>query len=188
MALSVVVHLLLYGSYVVLWAVAAVETAMLVQIIRRVVRLHAEMYEAMPAVLKEERLARGTFVDFGARDITTGAVIRSADLRGAPAALLFMGPEDLGVEPSEWLLDTIEGLRYRGDGRLLVLWDAAGDSHLELPPTVGTSLPILLDEGGEIRRRFLVSSTPTAVLLDSEAAVATYGKPESVPSSAREGR
>ena len=181
-------NLLLYGSYVVLWAVTAVETATLVQILRRVVRIRAEMYEAMPVVAREERLAKGSFVDFGARDVVTGAVIRSSALRGAPAALLFMGPEDLGAESSEWLLDTIEGLKYRGEGRLLVLWDGDAVARPELPPAVGTGLRVLLDEGGEIRRRFLIRSTPAAVLLDSEASVAMYGKPERVPSSARKDR
>lgn len=177
-------HFLLDGSYVVLWVVTAVETAVLVQILRRVVRIHAEMYEAMPAVVRETRLTRGSFVDFGARDAATGAVVRSADLRGAPATLLFMGPGDLDGDSADWLLDTIAGLKDKGDGRVMVLWDGSATGRPEPPPTVGEDVSVLLDEGGEIRRSFRIQSTPTAVVLDSEATVALYGKPEREPESA----
>jgi hypothetical protein len=46
---------------------------------------------------------------------------------------------------------------------------------------VGPDVSVLLDREGKIRGQFLVSVTPAAVLLDSEAHVAQYGMPEHVP-------
>src|SRR5262249_36233078 len=135
----------------------------LLRVLHRVLRLHAEMYEAMPLVVRQKRLLKGTRVDFEARDLATGAVVRSADLRGAPATLLFLGPGDVHGESPGWLLDTVTGLRDKGDGRLLVLWDGTGSTGPEPPPTMGEDVRVLVDDEGEVRRRFLIESTPTAV-------------------------
>jgi len=51
---------------------------------------------------------------------------------------------------------------------------------------VGADVPVLLDREGKIRGRFLVTATPAAVLLDSEARVAQYGMPEPVPDREKE--
>lgn len=179
-------NLVLDGSYSALWLLAAAETVVLVQVLRRVLRLHAEMYDAMPLVVRQKRLLKGVYVDFEARDLATGAVVRSADLRGAPATLLFLGPEDVDGESPDWLLESVAGLKDKGDGRLLVLWQGDASTRPDVPPAVGENVRVLLDERGEVRRRFLIESTPTAVLLDSEASVALYGKPEYDPDSAME--
>jgi hypothetical protein len=181
-----VANLILDGSYSALWLLAAAETAVLAQVLRRVLRLHAEMYDAMPLVVRQKRLLKGIHVDFEARDLATGAVVRSVDLRGAPATLLFLGPRDVGGESSDWLLASVAGLKDKGDGRLMVLWQGVASSCPDLPPAVGEDVQVLLDEKGDVRRRFLIESTPTAVLLDSEASVALYGKPEYDTDSAME--
>lgn len=168
----------LYGSYALLWALVAVQTLVLLQALRRVVRLKREIYESTPAEVKEERLAGGTRVDFAARDLTNGGVVRTADLVGAPAALLFLAAEPFADGLPEWLLDTFAGLLMKGEGRLHVLCDGGAADCAALARLAGPEVRVLLDERGEIRRRFLVSSLPGAVLLDENGQVSMYGKPE----------
>ena len=170
---------MLFTSYATAWCLVAVETVVLLELVRRVVRLKTEMYEAMPSVARQERLAKGTFVDFAARDLASGDLVRSSDLRGAPATLLFIGAGGVEAEPSEWMLGTAAGLLDKGEGRLLVLCDGGADDCAALSRGLAPlRLPVLLDEGGEIRRRFLVRSTPAAVLLDGQASVDMYGRPD----------
>lgn len=168
----------LYTTYAALWIVVAVQTLVLLQVLGRVVRLKREVYEAMPAEVKEERLEGGTFVDFTARDLSRGGLLRSAELRGAPTALLFLAAERWDEGLPEWLLDTFMGLKGRGEGRLLVLCDGDAETCSALAQQTGSEIPVLLDEGGEVRRRFLISSLPGAVVLDQDAEVSMYGRPE----------
>ncbi|HYO12042.1 MAG TPA: hypothetical protein VE685_02485 [Thermoanaerobaculia bacterium] len=170
----------LYGSYAVLWALVAVQTLVLLEVLRRVVRLKREIHESTPAVVKEERLAGGTIVDFEARELTNGGVVRTGDLRGRPSVLLFLssdlfGPED---ETPEWLLDTVVGLKARSEGHLYIVCEGEAGECSSLGRREGFDLPVLHDEDGEVRRRFLVPSTPAAVMLDEEARVIQYGRPE----------
>ena len=51
---------------------------------------------------------------------------------------------------------------------------------------MGADVPVLLDREGKIRGQFLVTSTPAAVLLDSDARIAQYGMPERVPDGEKE--
>jgi hypothetical protein len=174
------VRIVLEVGFAATWAVVVVQTLVLLDVLRRTVRLKADVYAAMPDVMERERLAGGTFVEFEAPDLVTGATLRSTDLRGAPAALLFLTPR--GAERlADWLLDTMAGLRHKGEGRLLVLCDGGDAACSELSRLVGTDVPVLLDEAGKIRGQFLVTATPAAVLLDSEARIAQYGMPDGVP-------
>jgi len=176
---------LLDGAFVSIWAVVAVEAIVLLAVLRVTVRLKAEMYEAMPDVVTNDRLAGGTLVEFEAPDVLTGTTLRSADLRGAPTALLFIAQHGTEV-PDDWLLATIDGLRHRGEGRLYVLCEGSRAACSELSRLVGPDMPVLLDGEGKIRGQFLVTTTPAAVLLDSDARIAQYGMPERVPDGEKE--
>jgi len=179
-------RILLDVAFLLIWAVVAVEAVVLLAVLRLTVRLKAEMHEAMPDVVKHDRPAGGTEVEFEATDLSTGATLRSSELRGAPAALLFTTPHEREGGRAEWLLDTIAGLRTRGEGRLWVLCEGSRAACSELSRLVGADVPVLLDREGKIRGRFLVTATPAAVLLDSEARVAQYGMPEPVPDREKE--
>lgn len=172
-------HLAFDVTFAGLWALVAVETVVLVHLLRRTVRLKAEVYAAMPNLMKMDRLAGGTFVEFEAPDVESGAVVRSAELRGSPAALLFIRAQN-GAEgvPSDWLLDTIEGLRHKGEGRLFVLCDGSAAACAELLRGAGAEVPVLLDDGGRIADRFLVHKPPAGVLLDTDARITAYGMPD----------
>src|SRR5262245_9451943 len=178
--------ILLDGAFVALCVVVAVETVVLLDVLRLTVRLKAEVYDAMPEVTRHDRLAGGTLVEFEAPDVATGAPLHSTDLSGAPAGLLFIAPRESEGHAADWLLDTVAGLRHKAGGRLFVLCDGDSAACSELSRLVGPDVPVLLDEGGRIRGQFLVTVTPAAVLLDSEARVAQYGTPEHVPDREKE--
>jgi hypothetical protein len=171
-------RILLDVGFAALVVVVVVEAMVLLDVLRLTVRLKAEVYAAMPELMKHDRLAGGTFVEFEAPDIVTGATVRSADLLGAPSALLFMAPDGNESDRAEWLVDTIAGLRHKGEGRLYVVCDGSRHACSELSRLAGADVPVLHDGGGRIRGRFLVSATPAAVLLDSDARIAQYGMPE----------
>jgi hypothetical protein len=179
-------NILLDVGFAAIWAVVVVETIVLLDVLRLSVRLKAEMYAAMPELMKHERLAGGTLVEFEAADLVTGATVRSADLHGAPSALLFMTPDGSEEHRADWLAGTIAGLRHKGEGRLCVICDGSRDACSELSRLTGADVPVLLDSEGRIRGRFLVSATPAAVLLDSDARIAQYGMPEQVPNREKE--
>lgn len=179
-------RILLDGAFVLIWAVVAVEAIVLLAVLRLTVRLKAEIYEAMPDAVTHDRPAGGTHVEFEAPDLASGATLRSSELRGAPAALLFTTAHQRDGGRAEWLLDTIAGLRSKAEGRLWVLCEGSSAACSKLSGLVGPDVPVLLDREGEIRGRFLVTATPAAVLLDSEARIAQYGMPERVPDGEKE--
>ena len=178
--------ILLAGAFVALCVVVAVLTVVLLAVLRLTVRLKAEVYDAMPDVTEHDHLGGGTLVEFEAPDAATGAPLRSADLRGERSGLLFITPRDGEGPAADWLLDTVAGLRHKAGGRLFVLCDGDRAACSALSTLVGPDTPVLLDEGGRIRGQFLVTVTPAAVLLDSEARVAQYGTPEHVPDREKE--
>lgn len=171
---------ILYGSYALLWALVAVQTVVLLEVLRRTVRLKREIFESTPAEVKQERLAGGTRVEFTARDLTRGGVVGTDDLRGRPSCLLFLTPEDFCEGPGlpEWLLDTFVGLKSKGEGSLYVLCDGEAEACSALARRADPDVTVLLDEGGKIRHQFLLPSTPGAVMLDEEAGISKYGRPE----------
>jgi hypothetical protein len=173
-------RILLDVGLTAIWALVMVQTVVLLGLLRRTVRLKTELYAAMPEVTKHDRLSGGTLVEFEAPELATGATVRTADLRGAPTALLFLTAESGGT-PADWLLDTIAGIRHRSEGRLLVLCEGSDAACSELARLMGEDASVLLDRKGRVRGQFLVTTTPAAVLLDSDARVAQYGMPEHVP-------
>jgi len=168
----------LYGSFLVLSVLVAAETVVLLEVLRRVVRLKQEVMDVRASQRRADRLPQGTFIDFSARDLTRRQVVRASDLRGSPAALVFVKATGLPQELPGWLADTFAGLRAKGHEALFVMCEGELAHCSALAGLSSGQARVLQDGGGEIRQRFLITSTPAAVLLDGRARVGKYGSME----------
>jgi hypothetical protein len=167
-----------YTSYALLWALVTLQAMVLLEVLRRVSRLKRDIFDSMPAVVRDERLKSGTPApDFAVRELASGKTVRPGDLVGEPSLLLFLDPERVRERFSDrWLRNTLAGLGAKAEGKLyLVCDDSAAIGRL----TRGYSLelPVLLDDNGELRQKFRITARPTAVMLDEAVRVKMYGQP-----------
>jgi hypothetical protein len=165
----------LYGSLLVLSILVVVEAVVILGVLRHVVRIKQEVIAVRASQRRADHLPKGKFVDFSARDLTCRRTTRSADLRGAASALLFVKASHRTHELPDWLMDTFAGLRGKGHQSLFVMCDGELADCAALAELTGEEIRVLHDDGGEIRQRFRVASTPAAVLLDGRARIERYG-------------
>lgn len=105
-----------------------------------------------------------------------GRVITTGDLHGRPAALLFVSPDctSCGVT-----LDELETLTTKVDGNVVVICRSQGERCAEMAKTYGLGGAIVSDADYAISRLFRVAVTPTAVLINPDGVIESYGRPMS---------
>jgi peroxiredoxin len=99
----------------------------------------------------------------------TGAYFELWDFRGSETLLLFWDPAD---ESCRQILEDVRKWEWAhpvGSRKLVFI----STGSIEANRSMGLSSLILLDSSGEVARAFDVSGTPSAVLLDKEAKVAS---------------
>lgn len=105
-----------------------------------------------------------------------GNVTTTGDLAGSPAALLFVSPDcaTCGVT-----LDELETLTDKVAGNVVVICRAQGERCAEMARTYGLGTAIVSDADYAISRLFRVAVTPTAVLINPDGIIESYGRPMS---------
>jgi peroxiredoxin len=154
-----------YVSYAGLWILVAFQTLVLLGLTRA---LHAA--RAAPAAAREG--LRGQPVpSFSATTISGDRVDRD-DLAGA--ALLFVSPDCATCSVT---LHEVEALQAKVGGRVIVVCRSSVDRCSQLAQTYELSLPVLADDDLALSRLFDVAAAPTAVLIDEDLRVQSYGQP-----------
>ncbi len=165
----------LHVSYGALWALVIFELLVLREVLRETVWLK-RLYEEHRKRRAADASRHGLLApEFEVARVDGGRVSR-ADLLGRSHILLFLAPGD---ETSERVLATsLHGLWHKSEGGLWLVWcgDEAGWRR-QSAAVHGWDVPVLLDENWRLRRGLLITTTPSAVMLDEEARVVRYGRP-----------
>jgi peroxiredoxin len=165
-------------SYVVLWAVVALQGMLLLGVVRVLHNLqqgHAQQgHEAAePEETLAERLVGEQVPDFATVDVT-GARFELEQLRGRSTVVLFASPNC----PSCLLaLEELSTVGRKANGNVVVVCGGKEESCRSMALDFGLTVPVLVDEDDEIQRLFDVYSAPTAVLLNPSNRVVSYGHP-----------
>lgn len=162
-------------SYAALWGLVLLQALLLQEIVREAVWLKRLVHDFGR---KRDRLPTGTPVpDFTAPVLDGDRVFRARQLAGGETILLFVEPSAAASPVYASLDDGIHGLWHKAEGRLLLVCRGSAEECRRLVADRPFQVPVLVDEGGQIAASFLVSATPTAVGLDAEGRIASYGRP-----------
>ncbi len=158
------------------------EAVLLQEVLRRIVNF--ERPDGGSHHIVDRRLTQGTAApNFSARILGTDHEIGPTDLTGQSSILLFVSPKDTASPLYDKLAVSSHALWHKAQGRLYLVCAGSDRQCLELirshavEAASNGQVRVLIDENGAIAQRFLISSTPVAVLLDDQARVNRYGYP-----------
>lgn len=165
----------LYVSYAALWALALLVLIVLREVLRETVWLK-RLYEDHRKRRAADAARHGMPApDFEVALLGGGRMVTS-DLLGRSHILFFLGPDDdFDVTALE---TSVHALWHKAEGALRVVWCGEESGwHAKARAVHGWQVPVLLDTNWRLRRGFMITTTPSAVMLDAEARVVRYGRP-----------
>lgn len=174
-------------TFTVLVGLVAVEGVAAQAISRRIASL-SRIYAGKQPTRQFSALATGTPAPaFSAQVFETGRVVQATDLKGHTSILFFISAGHDTSESSTDLIDDIHALSHQSGGHLWVVCEGTGEACRRIMGVGQTqcfstaAVPIIIDEQGQIAKRFLVTDRPVAVELDSDARIVRYGRSSSTP-------
>jgi peroxiredoxin len=155
-------------SYVALWLVVGLQTLVLLGLTHA---LHAQRQEGGPvqaAAWRGRRVPAFRAVGIG------GETVAPDTLAGRPSVLLFVSPNcpTCIITRAE-----VHVLARNPDRQLVVVCRADDEDSRRFAARHELTGPVVADEDGELSGLFDVNSPPTAVRVDAEGIVESYGRP-----------
>jgi peroxiredoxin len=165
-------------TYVLLWAVVAFQSMLLLGMLRVIHNLrqgHEQGHAAAEPAgePRAERLIGQQIPSFAAVDIS-GARFESEQLRGRSTVVLFASPN---CSSCLLALEQLSTVGRKANGNVVVVCGGKEESCRGMAQDFGLTVPVIVDEDDEIQRLFDVAANPTAVLLNPNSRVVTYGHP-----------
>lgn len=163
-----------YLSYIALWALVIALTLVLIGVVRSVYRMQLKVPRGFE---EEEGLPAGFPVpEFSVLDLE-GNQIDNTSLAGRVSALLFVSPLCTSCAVT---LAELQALQSKTGGNVVVFCRAGAEACTDLAERYGLSVPVVVDERLQISELFNVLAPPTAVLVDEDGRIQTYGHPMKV--------
>jgi peroxiredoxin len=165
-------------SYALLWAVVALQSMLLLGMLRVIHNLRQGHEQGHAAAApterpRAERLVGEQIPSFVAVDIS-GARFESEQLRGRSTVVLFASPNCSSCLVA---LEELSTVGRKANGNVVVVCGGKEESCRGMAQDFGLTVPVIVDEDDEIQRLFDVAANPTAVLLNPNTRVVTYGHP-----------
>lgn len=155
-----------YLSYAALWLLVILQSLILLGLVRIVYQLQRN---GATAGLSEGQEAPS----FSAVSLS-GTPINSANFAGRMTALLFVSPTCSSC--AEALTD-INYLRYKANqGNVIVICRSGREDCARLVEKYQLNVPSVADEDDQISRLYSISSVPTAVIINENNRIKSYGQ------------
>ena len=159
-------------SYVLLWALVAFQSLVLMGLVRTLYRLRAGGAD-LPGASSEANHRGEPAPAFTAADIS-GRWIDSLAFLGSPTMLLFISTTCTSCDITR---EEIIGLMRKASGNVLVVCGGEAGDCRSKTETYRQNVPVIADNGLSITKLFRISAVPTAVLIDEHWRIVSYGKP-----------
>lgn len=159
-------------TYVALWLLVFGQGLVILGLVRTVYELRVKGGDSEGG----ERWRGHKLPDFVAADLSERRV-STADYSGRKLALLFVSPNCVSCTTT---LEEAAGLKFKADGNVVVVCRADRRSCASLVAEHGLDqlgVPVIADEDLEISRLLDINAVPTAVLVNEEGRIASYGYP-----------
>ena len=168
-------------SYVLLWVVVILQSLLLLGTVRAIHSLrqvdHGHDHDPLAAAELEtpdaERLVGQEIPSFTAVDISGGR-FAAEQLLGRSTVVLFVSPN---CSSCMLTLEELAAVGKKTNGNVLVVCGEREENCRHLAQDYQLTVPVIVDEDDSIRQLFDVSGAPTAVLLNPNNRVVSYGHP-----------
>lgn len=155
-------------SYVALWVLVVLQGVILLGLTRALYELRQRDQGADPTSFQGLPVPDFTAVDL------SGQPVSAASLAGEPAVLLFVSPNCQSCMVTLAELKALTSDPRRG---LVVVCHAGDDDCRRLAANYQLTVPVVVDEDGEVMKRFGISGTPTAVRISADSVIESHGSP-----------
>lgn len=157
-----------YISYGALWILVILQSLILLGLVQVVHQLQKTGATAGSFEGKEAP-------EFSARDLS-GVAITSANFTGRLTGLLFISVSCQAC--LETLQNDIEYLYRKAQGNVIVICRAARKDCARLVEQYRLTVPMVADEDNHISQLYGISSVPTAVFINADNRILSYGHPK----------
>lgn len=167
-----------YLAFAALWAIVIFNSLVIVGLVRALnQRPHPSPQRAPSdhAEYNDDNITGQPVPAFMSEDVF-GNPFGTADLLGQSSALLFVSAD---CSTCSVTLGEIEALRARMDDFVVVVCKSDSEKCRELAHRYELSVPVILDGEGVVSELFRIQGAPTAVIVEADGTVGTYGHPMS---------
>lgn len=160
-----------YLSHAALWILVILHSLILLGVVRIVYQLQQTGVAAGSRGLSSGKEAP----QFSAVALS-GEPISSTDFVGRLTALLFVSPSCPSC--TAILEDDMGYLNHKAQGNMIVICRAGREDCARLAEQHRLSMPVVADEDDQISGLYRISTVPTAVLINSNNRIQSYGQPQ----------
>lgn len=169
---------LFYLSYGLLWVLVLFQSLVLLELVRRAATGTKESGVLHHLAAQDVSPLKGAPAPtLTAPDASTGVAVSSASLFAQRTLLVFVAPNCSGCEA---VAGEVEGFRSRRGAQLALMCQGTEEECETWARDHFSGGRVLVDRGGHIAGLFKISSTPSAVLVESGGQTLRYGLPKSV--------
>ena len=159
-----------YLSYIALWILVVLQSLVLLGVVRIVYQLQQN-----GATSGSHGVSLGEEAPAFSAVAISGVPISSTDFAGRLRALLFISPD---CPACTEILEDIEYLNHKAQGNVIVICRASRhQSCTQLVEQYEFTNPIIEDKDAHISQLYRISAVPTAVIIDANNIVQSYGQP-----------
>lgn len=158
-----------YISYVALWMLVILQSLILLGLVRMV----SQLQQSSSATDRGGMSAGEEAPQFDAVSLS-GMPIHSRDFVGRLTALLFVSttcPACTGI------LQDMEPVSYKTNGNVIVICKAGHEDCQYLAEFYKLNVPVVADVDDRLCQLYKISSVPTAVLINANNRIQSYGQP-----------
>ena len=159
-------------SYWLLWVLVAFQALVLLALVRAVYSLQ-QSRGSLPGA--ESGASGPPMPAFAAADLN-GHAIDSKSFSGRKTALLFVSTKCISCRLT---LHDLDAVRSKGQGNVVVVCHAPRDECHRMAEEHDLRVQVIADEGNRLGELFGITAVPTAVLVDEDLRLASYGHPMS---------
>jgi peroxiredoxin len=161
--------LVFYLSYAALWALVIFQSLVLLGVVRNVYRLQQDRpTTASSATMRDRPMPEFTAVDLSGEAVVSGA------FAGRLTGLLFVGSD---CETCALTLHDLDALHAKADRNMIVICQGPRNQCAQLAEVYGITAPVVADEDRQISDLFEITRVPTAVIVDENGQIASFGHP-----------
>jgi len=162
-----------YVSYLFLWALVMLQVVLILGLAQTVYRDRSDEGDS--------RKAASSYLDMRGREVPAlkvadlaGREFSTHQFLGKTTAVLFVSPACPSCAAT---LDEMAALVHKTAGNVIVVCRSSRERCAQLVEVYDIDVPVIADTEFEISKVFGITTVPTAVLVDEEARIQSYGNP-----------
>jgi peroxiredoxin len=155
-------------SYVLLWVLVAFQSLVIIGLVRSAYLLQHRVPVGGAGSTRDLPTP-----EFHATDLA-GRLVSNETISGQKTALLFVSTK---CRTCDVTLQDLEAVKAKANGNVIVVCQDRRNSCIEAAQKYGLTIPVIVDSDDELGQLFSVTNVPTAVLINEQGRIQSYGQP-----------